>query len=172
MTNATNKWLRLMLALGLMTCWVGCDQASKHIATETLSGKPPQSYFSNVFRLEYALNPGGFLSLGGNLTPQLRFWVFAVLNVLLLLGTLSVLVARWNMHLFRFVAVVLIVAGGFGNLIDRVRNNGLVTDFVNLGIGPLRTGIFNVADVALTTGALVLLIMSRGKQVAQQVHTR
>lgn len=164
MAKSNRRWLRLIIAFALMTCWVGCDQGTKHIATETLRGKPAQSYLLNTVRLEYALNPGGFLSLGENLAPQLRFWVFAVFNVLILLATVAVLAAGWNMHLFKFVAFVLILAGGVGNLIDRVLNDGLVTDFANFGIGPVRTGIFNVADVALTTGALVLLITYRGKQ--------
>jgi signal peptidase II len=58
---------------------------------------------------------------------------------------------RWQ-----FIACVGILAGGLGNLIDRVTNHGQVTDFLNLGIGSLRTGIFNVADVAITGGALLL----------------
>ncbi len=172
MTRPTNKRMRLILALALLTCCVGCDQATKHIATETLSGKPPQSYFSNIFRLEYALNPGGFLSLGANLTPQVRFWVFAVLNLVLLAGSVYVLATKWDMHMVKFVAVVLFVAGGCGNLIDRTLHDGFVTDFLNLGIGPVRTGIFNVADVAITAGAVALLIMSRGRQAAQPEHTR
>jgi signal peptidase II len=172
MTDGTNKRMRLVLALALLTCCVGCDQATKYIATETLSGKPPKSYFSNIFRLEYALNPGGFLSLGGNLTPHLRFWVFMALNVAILVGTVYMLATRWNMHLIKFVAVVLLIAGGFGNLIDRVLQDGLVTDFANVGIGPVRTGIFNVADVALTVGALVLLITCRSTQATQQEHAR
>ena len=47
--------------------------------------------------------------------------------------------------------------GGFeANLIDRLRFDGLVIDFMNLGVGPLRSGIFNVADVAIVVGALLL----------------
>ena len=51
----------------------------------------------------------------------------------------------------------MIVAGGVSNWIDRVMR-GSVPDFINLGIGPVRTGIFNVADVAITLGAVVLLL--------------
>jgi signal peptidase II len=170
MTLPTNKYMRLILALALLVCCVGCDQATKHIATESLSGKPPQSYFSNIFRLEYALNPGGFLSLGANLAPRLRFWGFSILNVVLLVGSVSVLATKWDMHVVKFVAVVLLLAGGFGNLIDRIFHNGYVIDFLNLGIGPVRTGIFNVADVALTAGAVALLITSRGTQAAQSAE--
>jgi signal peptidase II len=63
----------------------------------------------------------------------------------------------------RFVALVLVLAGGVGNQLDRVLQAGLVTDFINLGVGPLRTGIFNVADVAITCGAIGLIASWRGK---------
>jgi signal peptidase II len=45
-----------------------------------------------------------------------------------------------------------------GNLIDRLLNGGQVVDFVNVGVGDLRTGIFNLADVAIMIGAGVLLV--------------
>ena len=55
------------------------------------------------------------------------------------------------------IAIAAIGAGGASNLIDRIRFDGAVTDFLNLGVGSLRTGIFNVADVILMFG-LVLLV--------------
>ena len=171
MTNSANKSMRLLLALALLTCCVGCDQATKHIATESLRGQPPRSYFLNTFRLEYARNPGGFLSFGGDLAPQFRFGLFAVLNVVFLAGTVYVLATRWEMHLARFVAAVLLLAGGSGNLIDRALQDGFVTDFLNVGIGPVRTGIFNIADVALTAGVLALLATCRSTEDAKHEHT-
>lgn len=55
------------------------------------------------------------------------------------------------------LAYALLLAGGLGNLIDRVMYGGYVVDFINIGIGPLRTGVFNVADVVVVAGALLLL---------------
>jgi signal peptidase II len=52
----------------------------------------------------------------------------------------------------------LIIGGGFGNLLDRFLNDGAVIDFMNLGLGWLRTGIFNVADMAITGGVIFLLV--------------
>jgi len=54
-------------------------------------------------------------------------------------------------------AVALLFAGGVGNLIDGVSSGGSVVDVINFGIGPLRTGIFNVADVAIMVGVIILL---------------
>jgi signal peptidase II len=52
----------------------------------------------------------------------------------------------------------LVCAGGISNVIDRIAYDGSVVDFLNMGIGPLRTGIFNVADMAITTGAVLLAL--------------
>jgi signal peptidase II len=52
-------------------------------------------------------------------------------------------------------SIALIVGGGVSNLIDRLRYGGYVVDFLNVGIGPLRTGIFNVADMAIMAGVIL-----------------
>lgn len=52
----------------------------------------------------------------------------------------------------------MIVGGGLANWLDRMLHDGAVTDFVSLGLGPLRTGIFNVADVAIVAGLLLLVL--------------
>ena len=69
---------------------------------------------------------------------------------------LSLLLLRSSLPMICFLALVLILAGGIGNLIDRLSNGGYVTDFICLGIGPIRTGIFNIADVAITLGCLLI----------------
>ena len=57
------------------------------------------------------------------------------------------------------LAIALVVGGGLSNLIDRLVNEGRVVDFMQLGIGPLRTGVFNVADVAIMGGLAVMLVV-------------
>jgi signal peptidase II len=61
----------------------------------------------------------------------------------------------------RIAVLSLICGGGVGNLADRVRYHGYVTDFLNVGIGPVGTGIFNMADVALMTGMALLFLLHR-----------
>jgi signal peptidase II len=65
------------------------------------------------------------------------------------------------------VAYALLAGGGAGNLWDRLAG-GAVTDFLNLGIGPVRTGIFNVADLAIVAGVVVLLVKSRAVPQAER----
>ena len=59
------------------------------------------------------------------------------------------------------VGSALIASGGISNWIDRVRDSGVVVDFLNVGVGTLRTGIFNVADLAIVAGLAVLLSSRR-----------
>jgi signal peptidase II len=152
--------VRILLAgLVLSTC-IGCDQTTKYLATRTLKHQPRQTYWADMVRLEYALNSGGCLRLGGDLSPTARWWIFIGFNSLLTAGLCGYLVKHRHMSLPMYVALIAIIAGGLGNLIDRVFHQGLVTDFINIGVGPLRTGIFNVADVAITVGAIIALALS------------
>lgn len=64
------------------------------------------------------------------------------------------------MSLDTVVARSLVLSGGLGNLVDRIINDGRVIDFMNIGIGSLRTGIFNVADVCITVGVVVLIFQA------------
>ena len=68
----------------------------------------------------------------------------------------------------RLTALVLFLAGGASNWIDRALQ-GSVVDFLNVGIGPLRTGIFNVADVGVMLGAFLLLLVElRSRSTARR----
>ena len=154
---ARSQKLRLIAAVVILSTCVGCDQLTKSIATHSLRDMPPQTYLNGTIRIEYALNPGGFLSLGSNLPDEFRPWIFIGINSCLLLALSSFLFVRRNLPFTLFGAMLLILAGGIGNLIDRMSNNGLVTDFINVGIGPFRTGIFNVADIAVTCGAIAAI---------------
>jgi signal peptidase II len=119
----------------------------------------PRSYFHDVFRLEYVENTGAALSLGDDLPRNVSFWLLSVVPLMLLLGLFIYVI----MHLgsFRFLKLLsfsMIIAGGLGNIIDRLLYDRHVTDFMNMGISSLRTGIFNVADIYVTAGVIGLLI--------------
>lgn len=148
------RWLVVLLVL--ISC-VGCDQWSKRVAQSSLKGAAPRSYLGDTFRLEYTENPGAFLGLGGRMSDEARWAVFVVFNSLLAVGIAAMLVLRWNMSWLQLVACALLLSGAIGNLIDRVMWQGLVIDFLNVGIGPLRTGIFNVADMGISLGAVLLI---------------
>jgi signal peptidase II len=146
----------LPLILLLMT--VGCDRFTKHLATTHLADKPALSYLGDTLRLEYAENPGAFLSLGSRLPEPVRFVLFRVGVAAALFAILAVaLLRRWRGY--ALAGVMLLFGGGISNLIDRIIQ-GNVVDFASVGIGSLRTGIFNIADVAIMLGGAFIVIGS------------
>ena len=152
MTARKFSWLTLMVVI-LVT--IGCDRVTKHAATMVLAGTPERSYLADTVRLGYAENPGGFLSLGAEWPPAARAAFFTVVTGSLLVGVVVVAVRRrWDGWLA--LGLALFVAGGASNWLDRILR-GRVVDFLNLGLGAVRTGVFNVADVAIMFGAGILL---------------
>lgn len=149
--------LRLLLVCLLLVVCVGCDQAVKAIAKQTLSSSPPISLLQGIVQLQYAENPGAFLSLGANLPARTRFLWGVVFIGLTQVALLAYLFRSTSLSWSQKIGLSLFLGGGLGNLIDRIANDGHVIDFVSLGVGSLRTGIFNVADVAITAGVLLVL---------------
>jgi len=134
------------------------DLFSKQWARATLDGHV-YSYFGNMLVLEHSENPGAFLSLGAGLSPEFRFWIFTIGIAFVTIGVFYYLLRHRALPKLQVVAYSLVMAGGIGNLVDRIMKQ-TVTDFINMGIGPLRTGIFNVADMAIMLGVFILIFLS------------
>jgi signal peptidase II len=66
--------------------------------------------------------------------------------------------------MLQMVCISTIIGGGISNIFDRILFGGYVTDFMNFGIGSLRTGILNFADMSITFGAIVLIIVQYVKE--------
>lgn len=155
-----------MLLAGVLLCTVGCDQTAKHLARTVLSHERAVTLPGRVLELQLADNPGSFLSLGAWLPNPARFVVFT-LGVGLGLAALAVyLTGSARISGARFFGLALILAGGTGNLLDRVMRHGQVTDFAILHLGPIHTGVFNVADVLIMLGAGVLAWSLRTRESA------
>jgi len=140
----------------LLAATAGCDRVTKHFAVTTLAGMPEQSYLGGTVKLDYHENPGGFLSAGATWRPEVRAVVFQAANGLFLLATV-IMAARFKWSRLAAAGLVMFLAGGVSNLVDRIAL-GSVIDFLNIGIGPVRTGIFNIADVAIMAGIGLLMI--------------
>src|SRR5262245_19390554 len=151
----------LALSFLVITC-VGCDQMSKHYAKTVLAQRGPQSFFSDMLRLHYAENPGVAFSLGAQWPEHRRMALFVVGTSVCLTALLFYIVRADIKNSFHLLALNLIFAGGMRNLIDRIFREGRVIDFLNIGIGDFRSAIFNVADIAITSGMIVLLLTSFG----------
>ena len=151
---------RTLLFAAALSASIGCDQATKH-AADALRGAPVRSYLFDTFRLVWATNQGAFLSLGAGLPAAARYWILTIAVGLVLAGVTAYAMVNGKLDGWQTAGYALVAGGGLSNWIDRTRFDGRVVDFMNLGIGPLRTGIFNVADLAIIAGFLILFIRSR-----------
>ena len=108
--------------------------------------------------LELSLNPGAFLSLGAALPPQVKQLIFIVGVAVVVAWATWWSLSNWNQPLRKVVPLYAIALGGIANLIDRVFRDGHVVDYMVLNVGPSHTGVFNIADIAITAGALWLMV--------------
>ena len=159
------RWDARLILFTVVVTTIGCDQVSKHAASTHLAGGPRQSYLADALRLEYSENTGAFLSLGASLPWWARTTLFSIGTAMLLIGCVVAALTRRLKGVALF-GLWLLFAGGLSNLGDRVVH-GRVVDFLNVGIGPVRTGIFNVADMAIMLGVALLLGGSRTARSVQ-----
>jgi signal peptidase II len=147
----------ILISILFISC-IGCDQTTKEIARVSLQTTFSYSFLNGFVRLQYAENPGGMMSLGAGLHPEVRFWFLTVFVGVMLTSILLYTLLSRKLSRLQIASLTLIVAGGFSNLLDRLFNDGHVIDFLNIGIGNLRTAIFNLADVIILFGTLLLLL--------------
>ena len=160
------NWLKVLLFCLTSLMFIGCDRITKNLAKEHLMYREPISYFHNTFILEYVENTGAALSMGDQLSKPLSFWLLSVIPLIFLLLVFVYAIRKLKeFSLLKALSFSMIIAGGLGNIIDRILFDRHVTDFMNVGIHNVRTGIFNFADVCVTAGVIGLLISYKeGKQ--------
>jgi signal peptidase II len=152
-----------------VTACVGIDQLTKLIAKRTLVEGEVITLLGDGIRLLLAKNYGTFLSLGASLPENIR-------NAATTIGVGIILAALLGYALFSkavngvaVFAMAMLLGGGLSNLFDRIAYGGYVLDFLNVGIGPLRTGIFNVADMFIMAGVFVMLF---SEQIQRRMAAR
>ena len=156
------NWVKVLLFCITSILLIGCDRVTKDLAKEHLMFHEPITYFHNTLRLEYVENTGAALSLGDNLPKTLGFILLGLLPLAFMVILAGYVIMKiGDFSRLKLLAFSMIVAGGLGNVIDRLFNDRHVTDFMNVGISSLRTGIFNVADLCVTTGVILFIISYR-----------
>lgn len=164
------NWRRTALVVIIVLINIGCDQATKQLARDQLMSVEPLSYLGDFFRLSYVENKGAFLSLGAGLSEQLRYWALLILPLGLLVGLLLYTLFSTNVNRWQAIAFSFIIGGGVSNVYDRILY-GQVVDFMNMGVGSLRTGIFNFADVSIMIGLGIMLPMIFKKEEEEKDKT-
>jgi len=142
---------RLFWTAGVLV--IVLDVMTKLLAERYLTPHVPKRVFGDFARLTLAYNPGAAFSM--HLGPYSRyiFGAFAVVALVIL----------WRLYrnspprdVLRVLALGLAWGGAAGNLIDRFRSPAGVVDFIDIGVGDVRFWTFNVADSAVTVGAVLL----------------
>ena len=152
---------RLSLIVTILISCVGCDQTTKSIAKTYLSETETVSLLRGSVRLRIAKNYGAFLSLGESMHGTIRSALLTTGVATVLTTLFAYCLAATPANPVVLPALGIVIGGGLSNLIDRLLYGGYVVDFLNVGIGPVRTGIFNVADVFIVTGVLLFVFNDR-----------
>jgi signal peptidase II len=162
------RWLKISLFCFCSLSLISWDRVTKNLAKEHLKDKAVYSYFHDSFRLQYIENTGAAMSFADDLPKAASFWLLGIIPLAILICLLIYSISRSGKTAWgKLFAFSLIFAGGMGNIIDRLLFDRHVTDFMNLGILNLRTGVFNFADVWITTGVIYLVLFGRKKKELQ-----
>ena len=138
----------------VLACVLALDVVTKEFAERLLAPQRiPHEVLGSWVRLTLVYNPGA--AFGLHLGAQSR-WIFTALTLiaLVILGRLYLATSRGDTP--RTLALALVCAGAVGNLLDRLRSELGVVDFLDVGFGDARWPTFNVADMAVSTGAVLL----------------
>jgi signal peptidase II len=164
-----SRAIRMAIIFLILAATVGCDQVAKHFARVELSHFRARSFPGGFLELTLAENPGAFLSMGASLPKDTRAGLFIAMVSVGLTALLAYLVGVSKLGWYSLIGLALVWAGGVSNLIDRLTRHGLVTDFILIRVGPLHTGVFNVADMIIVIGMVSLIASLRataGKSAA------
>lgn len=139
---------------------VANDVFTKWLAVEKLGDLPgtPHTVIGEWLRFTLVYNPGAAfgLSVGDATTSRIVFTALTI-GALLILGRLYVTAGRGDR--LRVLSLALVCGGAVGNLIDRLRHTAGVVDFIDVGFGTARWPTFNIADMAVSSGAFLLAIV-------------
>lgn len=151
------------------------DQISKvmvrqhvNLRTEINSGERIP-LIGDAFIMMNVENEGAFLGMGNNLNESLRIILLLILPILVLGYVLRYVFKDKTLNNWSLFAFASIIGGGIANVFDRIAF-GKVTDFLFIDLGGVfKTGIFNLADLSVTTGMIILIItMIKNKKTTEK----
>lgn len=131
------------------------DLLTKQWIVQTMIMHETKPVIGDFFRLTYTHNPGA--AFGINIGEHSRLFFLALSLVALGVLAWMYLVTRRD-DVLRLSALALVCGGAVGNILDRIRYEAGVVDFIDIGVGGVRFWIFNVADSAVSVGAVLLLV--------------
>ena len=151
----TSRKARAFWPLAFLLLFTDC--ATKRLAESRLvDDYMPHEVIGDAVRFTLAYNPGA--AFGFTVRPMSR-WFFTTVAIVMV-GLFLYWYRQASPHDDRFAAALGLVSGGaVGNMLDRLRSERGVVDFIDIGVGDVRFWTFNIADVGLTVGAVILAVL-------------
>tara|TARA_B100001093_G_scaffold273071_1_gene260966 strand:- start:208 stop:696 length:489 start_codon:yes stop_codon:yes gene_type:complete len=157
MNSKKNRYSLITLIVGLS---IAFDQLSKIWVRNNFESYIEKSIIGDVFTLIKVENTGAFLGMGSELSEIPRILLLIVLPIIVLISITLYTYLEKTLDQTSIIGFSLIIGGGIANIFDRIVY-GSVTDFLYINLGGIfKTGIFNIADLSVTTGMILILISS------------
>jgi signal peptidase II len=154
------KLSRTLSIILLIVANIAIDQISKFIVRVEIAQYEIIELIGDTFIMTKVENEGAFLGMGSDLNPTLKWIFLLILPVIVLGGVVYYILTNKTLDKLSLIAFCCIVGGGIANVFDRFMY-GSVTDFFHIDLGGVfRTGIFNVADMSVSFGMIMLIIAS------------
>tara|TARA_A100000164_G_scaffold114338_1_gene100610 strand:+ start:62 stop:550 length:489 start_codon:yes stop_codon:yes gene_type:complete len=155
-----NKRSRYLLITILVFLSIAFDQISKIWVRNNFESYSEKSIIGDVFTLIKVENTGAFLGMGSELSEIPRILLLIILPVIVLISITLYTYIDKTLDKLSIIGFSLIIGGGIANIFDRIVF-GSVTDFLYINLGGIfKTGIFNIADLSVTTGMILILLSS------------
>ncbi|MBC8455178.1 MAG: signal peptidase II [Flavobacteriales bacterium] len=144
----------------LITVSVLLDQLSKILIRNNVDQYSEVKLIGEYFILTNVENSGAFLGMGSDFSPFIKTIFLLILPVIVLICIIVYVYRDKQIDKISLIGFCLIIGGGIANIYDRILY-GSVTDFLFIDLGGIfKTGIFNIADLSVTTGMILILLMS------------
>lgn len=154
---------RTIIILAIIISNIGCDQVTKTIVRGKILQNSTISLLSDHVTVTNVENSGAFLSAGNSLPGATKYILLSVLPLAVLTAGFIYILTKQTLSPPLLLGCCFVIGGGIGNIFDRMVY-GSVTDFLHISFAGLQTGIFNMADVSIMTGAAIILMHSLVKR--------
>ena len=162
-----SRTLRIVL---LIVANIAIDQISKFMVRANIAQNEVIELLGNTFIMTKVENSGAFLGMGSDLTPVLKWALLLILPVIVLGAVVYYILTNKTLDRLSLIAFCCIIGGGIANVFDRFMY-GSVTDFFHIDLGGVfRTGIFNVADMSVSFGMILLIIASFNQRKLEKIN--
>ena len=154
-----NKNRNISLTI-LITVSILLDQLSKFLIRQNVDQYSEIKLIGDYFILTNVENSGAFLGMGSDFSPFIKTVFLLILPIIVLICIMIYVYRDKQIDKISLIGFCLIIGGGIANIYDRILY-GSVTDFLFIDLGGIfKTGIFNIADLSVTTGMILILLMS------------